>query len=104
MQVFNAYDARNLDDIKARIDRFEEAQKPYVLRILAMRALLDRQADVLEFCLSRGGFESERNLENQSNLVSPESDPKTFQVLEASDFRKKHPRKLLAMFTTDDIW
>ncbi|RYO82770.1 hypothetical protein DL762_006434 [Monosporascus cannonballus] len=63
-----------------------------------MRALLDRRADVLQFCLSRGGFEYDDKFKEESYRVE---DPETFAVLEESEFRKLHPRNQPPRVTFD---
>ena len=68
-----------------------EAHHPYILRMLAMQALVDRRSDVLKFCLDRGGFEYESNFVKRSNNVFEELHPRTYKVLQESDFRKQHP-------------
>ncbi|RYP04196.1 hypothetical protein DL764_004617 [Monosporascus ibericus] len=88
--VFKAYRTGTVDHVIAQHDKLDEKHAKYARRLLAMRALLDRRADVLKFCLSRGGFECDDKFKEESYSVE---DPETFAVLEESEFRKLHPRK-----------
>ncbi|RYP05016.1 hypothetical protein DL764_004091 [Monosporascus ibericus] len=67
----------------------DEKHAKYTRRLLTMRTLLDRRADVLQFCLGRGGFEYDDKFREESFSVD---DPETFAVLEESELRRLHPR------------
>ncbi|KAI1144975.1 hypothetical protein F4825DRAFT_445036 [Nemania diffusa] len=100
-QVFQAYSAGDLAAIKSRVHDMKEEHVPYLLRMLAMQGLLDRRPGVLEFCLSKGGFEYESNFVRKADLVNKDKDPETFKVVEESDFRKIHPLRQHPAFSTD---
>ncbi|KAI8955840.1 hypothetical protein F4801DRAFT_574040 [Xylaria longipes] len=100
-QVFKAYSAGDLEGIKSRVHDMREEHVPYLLRMLAMRGLLDRRPGVLEFCLNRDGFGYESNFVRKVDIVDKDKDPETFKVLEESDFRKLHPLRPHPAFDTD---
>ncbi|KAI1735337.1 hypothetical protein F4680DRAFT_307646 [Xylaria scruposa] len=89
-QVFKAYSAQDLEAIIFRVRSMQEDHVPHLLRMLAMRALLDKRADVLNFCLNEGGFEYEPNFVKRADIVSQDKDPEIFRILTESDFGKKH--------------
>ncbi|KAI1441262.1 hypothetical protein F5Y02DRAFT_422143 [Annulohypoxylon stygium] len=98
--VFKAYHTGTLEDVIAQHDKLDEKHVKYIRQLLATRALLDRRPDVLEFCLARG-FDYEYNFEFEANALDEEEHPKTFEVLEASEFRKVHPRRDPPWVATD---
>lgn len=53
-----------------------------------MRALIDKQADVLQFCLNRGGFKYDGTFKGIANSVRYAEHPKTYDVLEGLQFHK----------------
>ncbi|RYP45990.1 hypothetical protein DL768_007740 [Monosporascus sp. mg162] len=89
-EIFKAYRTGTAEDVIAQHDKLDEKHARYARRLLAMRALLDRRADVLRFCLGRGGFEYDDKFREESYSVG---DPETRAVLEESEFRRLHPRK-----------
>ncbi|KAI1459663.1 hypothetical protein F4805DRAFT_455461 [Annulohypoxylon moriforme] len=90
--VFKAYNTGTLEDVISQHDRLDEKHVKYIRQLLATRALLDRRADVLQFCLNQG-FDYEYNFKFEANAVDEEDHPETFAVLEASEFRKIYPRR-----------
>ncbi|KAI2466206.1 hypothetical protein F4781DRAFT_365244 [Annulohypoxylon bovei var. microspora] len=99
--VFKAYHTGTLEDVVANHDSLDEKHAKYICQLLATRALLDRRADVLQFCLDRGGFDYESNFKFEANTVYEKNHPKTFTVLEASKFREVHPRQDPPWIATD---
>ncbi|KAI8958101.1 hypothetical protein F5Y11DRAFT_337427 [Daldinia sp. FL1419] len=93
-RIFKSYSAGSLEGVIAEHDALDEKYSKYIRRILAMRALCDRRADILQFCLRIGGFEYSATFKFEANTVEQAKDPKTFEALEESEFRKIHPRRL----------
>ncbi|KAI1385634.1 uncharacterized protein F4822DRAFT_350028 [Hypoxylon trugodes] len=91
--LFKAYRDGRVDDVIAQHDKFDEKQAGYVRRLLAIRSLLDRRADVLRFALEKAGFEYTQKFIDEAYEVDKEKDPKTYAALEESEFRRIHPRK-----------
>ncbi|RYP79223.1 hypothetical protein DL771_000201 [Monosporascus sp. 5C6A] len=81
--IFKAYRTGTVDEVIAQHDKLDEKHAKHARRILAMRALLDRRADVLQFCLGRGGFEYDAKFREESYEVR---DPETSAVLKGSEF------------------
>ncbi|KAI0886572.1 uncharacterized protein GGS22DRAFT_115304 [Annulohypoxylon maeteangense] len=90
--VFKAYHTGTLEDVIAQHDILDGKYVRYIRQLLATQALLDRRADVLHFCLGRGDFDYEYNFTYEADLVTVDEHPKTFAVLERSEFRELHPR------------
>jgi hypothetical protein len=63
-------------------------------RSLALLALHERRADVLELCTKRGVVYNSYAVEDEANWVDPVKDPRTEAVLEGSEFRRLYPRRL----------
>ncbi|KAF3059922.1 hypothetical protein GL218_04554 [Daldinia childiae] len=93
-RVFEAYRTGSLEDVIAEHDSFDEKYTKHIRRLLAMRSLRDRRADILRFCLKLAGFEYDFAFKWEANLVTKDDHPKTFEALEESPFRKVHPRSL----------
>lgn len=92
-EVFDAYRLSDLLTVQAKIRALDGRYHTDIYKLLALRALQDRRADALKFCLDRGGFPFEAYFEDEANTVKEADDPKTFQVLESSSFRKIYPRR-----------
>ncbi|TRX87766.1 hypothetical protein FHL15_011341 [Xylaria flabelliformis] len=80
----------DLEAIISRVRSMQEDHVPHLLRMLAMRALIDKRPDVLNFCLNEGGFEYEPNFVKKADIVTKDKDPELFRILTESDFGKKH--------------
>ncbi|KAI0122235.1 hypothetical protein F4814DRAFT_408030 [Daldinia grandis] len=93
-KVFEAYRAGSLEDVIAEHDSLDEKYTKHIRRLLAMRSLRDRRADVLRFCLGLGGFEYDDIFRFEANIVKEDKHPKAYAALEESAFRKLHPRSL----------
>ncbi|KAI1476106.1 hypothetical protein F4774DRAFT_394671 [Daldinia eschscholtzii] len=93
-RIFEAYRAGDLEGVIAGHDSLDEKHAKHIRRLLAMKSLLDRRADVLRFCLGLGGFEYDLIFRFEANTVKQDKHPKTFDALEESEFRKLHPRSL----------
>ncbi|OCL12218.1 hypothetical protein AOQ84DRAFT_386280 [Glonium stellatum] len=91
--VFEAYRMGNIDDIKAKLDVLGEEQAKFVRKLLALLSLQEGCSEVLKLCLDLGGFAFEKCFEDEASRVSEDNDPKTFKVLEESEFRKTYPRR-----------
>lgn len=91
----------DLEQIESIVSHMEEGQVPWVLRMLAIQALLDRQPDVLKFCLDRGGFEYDENFVHQADILNKNKYPEIFKALEGSEFRRLHPCTQHPAFATD---
>ncbi|KAI1075723.1 hypothetical protein F5B20DRAFT_559161 [Whalleya microplaca] len=101
-QVFAAHRTRNVESVKARLNAIDERHAKPLRKLLALRALLDRQPEVLKLCLDMGGFAYESYFEDEANRVKEEVDPETFKVLEGSEFRKLYPRRNKEDLDDDD--
>ncbi|KAI1427272.1 hypothetical protein F5Y12DRAFT_181763 [Xylaria sp. FL1777] len=91
--IFRAYRTGTFSDLITRHDNLETKDAKYIRKLLAMRALLDRRPDVLRFCLERGGFEYDEKFQEEANRIGNQEHPGIFGVLEASEFRRTHPRR-----------
>ncbi|KAI1862765.1 uncharacterized protein JN550_009912 [Neoarthrinium moseri] len=92
MRLFGAYHTRNLEQMQAYHGSLHETQASYMRRLLAMRALWDERADVLRFCLQRGGFTYEKHFEERANLAESRS-PELKAAMEGTRFRWENPFK-----------
>lgn len=90
--IFKTYRTGTLHDLTTQHDSLEAEDAKHIRRLLAVRALLDRRADVLRFCCDKGGFEYDDHFREHANKVSNREHPQTFEVLEASEFRRIYPR------------
>lgn len=95
-RLFKAYRTGTTEDAIAQHDSMDEKDAKCARRLLATRALMDKRADVLHFCVSRGGFEYDDTFKGLANSLRHCEHPKTYGVLEGSGFRKLHPHKSLA--------
>lgn len=60
---------------------------------LAFLSLQERRSDVLKFCLDNRSFPYEHYFICEAENVDKTRDPKTFAVLEQSDFRQFPPKE-----------
>jgi hypothetical protein len=89
--VFIAYRHESPGEVNRLLGLLEDDAQTGMRQALAALGLRERRADVLKMCLDHG-FPYEEYFERAANFVKRESSPKTFQVIEESDFRKKNPR------------
>lgn len=89
--VFKAYRHDDLDVVKAKLALLDGMPAQGVRESLTLLALQERRANVLEFCLARGGHPSDA-FRTEADSVDAERDPETFNVLEKSPFRSMYPR------------
>lgn len=82
-----------MEEVKQKLEALPKEYEQGMRKIQAFLALQDRRADVLKLCLDEGKFPYESYFEDEANEIDPEKDPETFKVLEASEFRKMHPRE-----------
>ena len=90
--VFIAYRHKSSEEVNNKLSLLEDGQQIGMRQALAALSLRERRADVLKMCLDHG-FPYEEYFERVANFVKKENSPKTFQVIEESDFRKQNPRR-----------
>ncbi|KAI0449559.1 hypothetical protein F5B21DRAFT_44750 [Xylaria acuta] len=90
--IFKAYRIGTFSDLITQHDNLEAKDAKNIRKLLAMRALLDKRPDVLRFCLDKGGFEYDEMFKEEANKTWNQEHPETFRVLQASEFRRIHPR------------
>ncbi|XXH01881.1 hypothetical protein Hte_008243 [Hypoxylon texense] len=95
-RLFKAYRTGTTEDVIAIDDSMNEKEAECTRRLLATRALIDKRADVLDFCVTRGGFAYDDTFKGLANSLRHCEHPKTYGVLQRSEFRKEHPHKSLA--------
>ncbi|KAM7183848.1 hypothetical protein V8F33_013344 [Rhypophila sp. PSN 637] len=104
--AFKALDNQDLPTIQRAVALLEDNQqqhaKKFLLKLLALRALQLRKAEVLKYCFDIGGFPYEAYFEDEADKVHGDEDPETFKVLEESHFRKIYPRKVKVGNEDDD--
>ncbi|KAI1128705.1 hypothetical protein F5Y10DRAFT_240058 [Nemania abortiva] len=88
-QIFKAYKANDLEAIKSGVQKMQKDHVPYLLRMLAMGAMIDKRAEVLEFCLDKGGFQHEPNFVRMADIVTKEDEPEMFRALTGSGNKKR---------------
>ena len=91
--VFLAYRDESPVEVMIKIEALEDRLQRDIVKSVAAVALRDRRHKVLKLCLDRG-FTYEYYFEDAANLVSEMKSPKTYQVIEESDFRKENPRRI----------
>ncbi|RYC62366.1 hypothetical protein CHU98_g3841 [Xylaria longipes] len=87
-----AYRIGAFSELITQRDNLEARDAKNIRKLLAMRALLDKRPNVLRFCLDKGGFEYDETFKDEANKTWNQEHPETFGVLEASEFRRIHPR------------
>jgi hypothetical protein len=58
---------------------------------LAVLALQERRVDVLKYSLEQGGFPFEEHVRSEAGRVESYEDPKTFEILEESQYGLLYP-------------
>ncbi|RYP53705.1 hypothetical protein DL770_010982 [Monosporascus sp. CRB-9-2] len=100
--VFKAYRTGDVENVKANLGKLGKEHADFICKSLSLLALQERQSEMLKLCLDQDGFAYEGYFEDEANRVSEDDDPKTFKVLEESNFRKIYPRKLLGSEDGDE--
>ncbi|KAI5918632.1 hypothetical protein F4810DRAFT_690942 [Camillea tinctor] len=87
-RVFLAYRTGTLENIINHHGISKEKDAKPCRRLLAMRALLDKRVDVLQFCPRRGGFKNDDKLEEEACSAMRDGNPELSDVLGEAGFRK----------------
>lgn len=90
--VFIAYRNDAREEIDKRLGQLADEQQTGMRQALAVLALRERRADILKMCLDHG-FPYEQYFERAANFIKKENSPRTFQVIEESEFRRQRPRR-----------
>ena len=85
------YRNESCDDIDKKLALLEDDQQSGMREALAVLALRERRADVLKMCLDHG-FAYREYFEDAANRVKQDNSPKTYKVIQESDFRRQYPR------------
>ena len=89
--IFIVYRNGSCDDVGKTLARLEVEQQKGMRAALAILALRERRADILKMCLDHG-FTYGEAFEDAANRVKPDNNPKTYKVIQESDFRRQYPR------------
>ena len=94
--MFKAYRYSLLEDVKAKFAELGGQPTKAIINTLALLALQDRRADVLNYCLNEVGYNGPPDFSffNEAVVYVDESkDPAIFGTLERSTFRKVFPKE-----------
>jgi len=77
---FKAIANQDVRAIEEATTRLQDQHANFLRKILALRALQLRKAEVLKYCLDLGGFPYEAYFEDEADTVREEDDPLVFKV------------------------
>ena len=90
--IFRAYKLGSVRAVRERLARLDKKREKDMRESLAYLSVQERQPGMLRLCFE-GPFRYEEYFRDEADSVDLEKHPKTFQVLEDSDFRQSCPRR-----------
>lgn len=90
--VFQAYRRGSVYETQDRLADLKDEHIEDMRGSVAILALQDHRAKMLEMCLSQGGFQYEVYFIDEADRVQKSQDPETIRVLEQSELWKRWPR------------